>query len=77
MMKIKPVIKEPKNYVNYTDLDIKDCFIQDGELYMKCGDTYDYEQCAINLSTGHFWKDMCGELVLPVDTVINWTKQKE
>ena len=76
-MKIKPVIRGPKNYVDYAELKDGDTFIWHSELYMKMTDCGDHEQMAVCLNDGEWIYDVCSEDVLPVDAVITWTKQKE
>ena len=77
-MKIKPAIRGPKNYVDYADLNDGNTFIYHSQLWMKAVNIDDdYEQMAINLTTGDWLSDMCSEQVLLVDAMITWTKQKE
>ena len=77
MVKIKPAIRGPKNYVDYAELGNGDTFIYHSELYMKMGDVGECEQVALCLNDGEWMSEMCGEQVLPVDAVLTWTKQKE
>ncbi len=79
-MKIKPAIRGPKNYYDFSDLDVGDTFIWHGCLYQKLDDNSDDkvdEQAAYNFSGSNISYGMCGEYVLLVDAVITWTKQKE
>jgi hypothetical protein len=76
-MKIKPAIRGPKNYCDYSELAIGDTFIYHGALWIKSDDTGSFEQTAINLATGEWDYNLCGIQVFPVDAVITWTKQKE
>jgi hypothetical protein len=77
-MKIKPVIRGPKNYCDFSELDEGGTFIYSHELCVKIVDIdSDYKQCAVNLSSGELHYDMCYTQVLPVDAVITWTKQKK
>lgn len=76
--KIKPAIRGPKNYANFAELDVGESFIYHNMLYIKMEDIdSDYEQCAVCLLYSTLEYDMCNSQVLPVDVVINWTKQKE
>lgn len=76
-MKIRPAIRGPKNYCDFSDLSDGDTFTWHGNLYMKTDETDDGEQMAVCLTDGLWVSGMCSESVLPVDAVITWTKQKE
>ena len=75
--KIKPAIRGPKNYCDYSDLKLGDAFIYQNQLWFKVENANEFEQIAFNPQTGCFEHDMCETQVLPVDVVITWTKQKE
>lgn len=81
MTKIKPAIRGPKNYVDYTNLDHGDVFVYQNQLWIVSNDFDCADRCtdqaAVNLSTGEHKYKLCGQDVLPVDVVITWTKQKE
>jgi len=59
--------------ITYDELEPKDCFIMDGDLFIKC----DEEQDAVSLSTGILEHELCEIVVLPVDVTITWGLKKE
>lgn len=76
-MKVKPAIRGPKNYCDYSDLKVKDTFIYQGHLHMKIEDAGDGNQRSICFGEAQTYHEMCGEQVLPVDAILTWTKKKE
>jgi len=74
-MKVTPRIRGPKNYCDYADLGYGDVFTWHGDLYIKIRDTDVEEQLAVNLTSGDWSNNMCGESVLPVDAEIKWAKK--
>ena len=76
-MKITPRPRFKKQGVDFADLAIKDWFIYDNHLCMKLPDEFesDETQCAIDITDGETYTDMCGEYVLPVDVEIKWKRK--
>jgi len=78
--KIKPAIRGPKNYCDFSELKVGDTFIWHSGLFRKLTNNNDNmvgRQAAYNFAADNISYEMCGEEVLPVDVVITWTKQKE
>lgn len=83
-MKLIPAIRKNKRKtVDYADLDERDCFMYDGNLYMKFNPDcdisgYDEAQFAISLNEpdDHF-SGFCGRQVIPVDVEIKWAYKKQ
>lgn len=72
--RISPKINIKIPYLpDYIDLNAGDCFIWNDSLCIKPEETDD--QCAVDLENGSIYEDMCGELVMPVDVEIKWTKK--
>ena len=72
-VKITPKPRFKRQGVNFAELEIRDCFIWDEELFMKTNQTDNQE--AVSLSDGRTIGDMCTEFVLPVNVEIKWTKK--
>lgn len=71
--RINPAV--PKTIIEYTkyeDLADGDCFLLRGILWIK---TEMDDQNAINLSNGDYDRNLCDEIVVPVNVTINWEKK--
>lgn len=63
-------VKAEQESVKFEDLDEGQCFKwgkDDDEVYLKT----DYEQDAVNLETGEYFSNLCGEDVFPVDAEVH------
>ncbi|MBE3037081.1 MAG: hypothetical protein IMZ70_08400 [Candidatus Atribacteria bacterium] len=71
--RVQPGVKSPNILVDYADLNDGDAFIHEKRLFIKF-DYDDQEGVALD-EDGGICYDMCGEMVLPVDIKIMWTKK--
>ena len=76
-MKITPRTRFKKQGVDFAELKDTDWFIYSDHLCMKVPDEDDspHSQCAVDMSDGETYDDMCGQFVLPVDVEIRWKRK--
>ena len=58
--------------VNFSKLKPTECFLMNGSLWMKVGNSY--SQNAFDLATGQTERNLCGRMVVPVKIEIKWEK---
>ncbi|HDY87834.1 MAG TPA: hypothetical protein ENH82_06915 [bacterium] len=71
-MKITPKTK-PDNTVNFTTLKSGDLFIHQGGIWVKIAGG---DQDGVNLNTGEYQSNMCGDVVTPVEATLTWKRKK-
>ncbi|MCK5615772.1 hypothetical protein KAR91_78640 [Candidatus Pacearchaeota archaeon] len=70
-MKVTPRTKE-KRQVDFETLKSGDTFHWHGAVWIKIN----YNQGAVNLETGKFFTENCGEYIVPINATMTW-KYKE
>ena len=71
--RVSPVVpKQGKTQPLYDGLSAGDAFLHDGALYMKVSTD---NQNAIDLDTGYIEDSMCGEVVVPVNITVKWSRK--
>lgn len=72
--RLSPPLPVSKDSFEYSDVENGDCFLYNGDLYIK--DDSDGDQFGVSLVTGKYVTDMCGKPVIPVDVEIKWKVKK-